>query len=317
LAAPGQRSLKPAFFGGIMQCCSTNARTNAVIQYPVLGEIAALQTDPVSSRVAATFVGTDPFTSTQSGLNAIELNFGSLPNSGSNLSRSTFIDNNTFAALESPTVSSVINRQVSGQQLTTTLPLPTSANNSNFAPQLAMVTSNTVPGAANSLLPAGVSFCQCQYLQWGYWTGKVDSPATTTSGFAGATTSDIAQINTWIAGQPTVTMPTTGTASYNGAAIGTVFNNGASYLAAGGFNNTFNFGTNTGTVTISNFDGNSLSGTVGGSGNIYTGSITGGNKAGSVLGQFFGPGAVETGGAFAFHAVSGPNYLASGIFAGR
>jgi hypothetical protein len=305
------------FFGGIMQCCSINAQTNAIINYAVLGE-TFVQTDPVSSRVAATFVGTDPFTSAQSGLNAIELNFGSLPNSGGDFARSTFIDNNIFAALESPTTASVINRQVGGQQLTTTLPLPTSGSNTNFAPQLAMVTSATVAGATNSLLAAaGATPCQCQYLQWGYWTGKVVSPATTTSGFAGATTNDVAQINTWIAGQPTVTMPTTGTANYNGAAVGTVFNNGASYLAAGSFSNRFNFGNNTGVVSISNFDGNSLSGTVAGSGNIYTGSITGSNKAGSVLGQFFGPGAVETGGAFAFHSTGGPNYLASGIFAGK
>jgi len=303
------------FFGGIMQCCSSNPQTGAIIEYPIVG-LTTVQTDPVSSRVAATFSGADPFTSSQSGLNGIQLSFGSLPTSGDNLSRSTFIDNNTYAALESPTTNSMINRQINGSQVTTTLPLPTSGSNTNFAPELALVTANTVPGAANSLLPSGASFCQCQYLQWGYWTGKVTSPATT-AGFAGQTTVDVADINTWVAGQPTVTMPTSGIGSFNGAAIGTVFNNGANYLAAGGFNNTYNFGSNAGTVSINNFDGQNYTGAVTGTGNQYTGAITGGStRNGAVSGQFYGPAAAETGGVFAVHSTSGAAYLASGVFAG-
>jgi hypothetical protein len=142
------------------------------------------------------------------------------------------------------------------------------------------------------------------------------SPATT-AGFAGQTTADVADINTWIAGQPTVTMPTSGIGSFNGAAIGIVYNNGASYLAAGGFNNTFNFGNNTGTVSITNFDGQNFTGAVSGSGSTYTGAIAGGgNKTGAVVGQFYGPAAAETGGVFGLHNTSGAAYIASGIFAG-
>ena len=124
-----------------------------------------------------------------------------------------------------------------------------------------------------------------------------------------------------MAGQPTVTMPTSGIGVFNGAAIGTVSNNGAVYLAAGQFNNTWNFGTSTGTVTINNFDGKNFSAPVAGAGNTYTGTPTGvgpaNNIAGTANGQFFGPLAAETGGNFFLHNTSGLPYLASGIFAGK
>ena len=61
---------------------------------------------------------------------------------------------------------------------------------------------------------------------------------------------DQGAINTWVAGQPTVNIPTVGVGSYNGAAVGTVFNNGATYLAAGGFNQMYNFAKQIGTVNI-------------------------------------------------------------------
>ena len=43
-----------------------------------------------------------------------------------------------------------------------------------------------------------------------------------------------------------------------GHAIGAVSNNGANYIAAGGFNGTYNFGTHAANFTISNFDGNTF-----------------------------------------------------------
>jgi hypothetical protein len=129
---------------------------------------------------------------------------------------------------------------------------------------------------------------------------------------------DEAAINTWIAGQPTVNMPTSGTGNFNGAAVGTVFTNGVNYLAAGGFNNTYNFGTNSGTVKITNFDGANYAAAVGGTGSTYSGTFTGTpNRNGALVGSFFGPGAVETGGTFNIQSTAGTKYLASGIFAGR
>ena len=75
----------------------------------------------------------------------------------------------------------------------------------------------------------------------------------------------------------------------------------------------------TGTVAINNFDGHNFNGTVSGASGFYVGAISGGgtNRTGSVLGQFYGPAAAETGGTFAVQATSGPSYTASGIFAGK
>ena len=189
-----------------------------------------------------------------------------------------------------------------------------------------MVTSATVP---NNWMPAGVTPCACQYLQWGYWTGRVGIP---NAPGVSPTYSRVAQgaINTWVAGQPTVNIPTTGFGTYNGAAVGTVFNSGATYLAAGGFNQMYNFAKQIGTVSITNFDGASYSAAVSGAavagipgfggrfGGAYAGGLTGPtNRNGFVLGSFYGPSAQETGGTFGIQSTSGLKYLASGIFAGK
>ena len=103
-----------------------------------------------------------------------------------------------------------------------------------------------------------------------------------------------------------------------GNAFGSVFNNGASYLAAGQFSNGYNFGTRTGTLAINNFDGRSFSGTVAaGTGATYSGALAGSGLTGSASGAFFGRLAAETGGNFAVHSITGPAYLASGVFAGK
>jgi hypothetical protein len=281
------------YFGGIMFPSTTSPYA--------LDGTTAIATDAASNRLSATFSGSDPFTATTSGITSAILQFGGLTSTADG-SRSAFLDNNTFAATDSQSVPSQINGQ--------NLPVETTGQPGT---RIAMVTSSVVPGAANSLLPAGVSFCQCQYLQWGYWTGELDQ---TNSGGT-LTRYDRANINTWVAGIPTVTMPTAGTGTYSGATIGSVINNGASYLAAGGFTNTYNFGNNTGTIAINNFDGRNFGGAVAGSGNVYAGNLSGSNVSGAASGQFYGPNAAETGGGFGVHATTGPSYIASGIFAGK
>jgi hypothetical protein len=225
-----------------------------------------------------------------------------------NFGRSAFIDNNIYGATESHDTPVKITTTGGA-----TINYPTASSGATEFPSLAMVTSKTVPKAADALLPAGISHCSCQYLQWGYWTGNI--PPSNQGG--PSNTAQSAYINTWLAGQPTVTMPTTGTGTFTGAAIGTVSNAGNTYLAAGGFNNTYNFGTNTGTIGISNFDGKNFSGTVNGTGNLYAGTLSGSGLAGVTAGGFYGPNAAETGGTFGVHAISGPSYIASGIFAGK
>jgi len=65
-----------------------------------LSGVNAMLTDAISNRVFATFVGTDPFTARYQRHSVTLINFGSA--SGSNLARSTFIDDGNFAAAEKP-----------------------------------------------------------------------------------------------------------------------------------------------------------------------------------------------------------------------
>jgi len=278
------------YFGGIM--------------YPVVGGsvgspyaatgTTSVQTNATNNRVGATFAGSDPF-----GTNTLTVQFGGF--TGTSRSRSTFVDDARYAALENPDTASQVNGvniQLNGD--------PTQAG------RVAMVTSGTVP--TNTLLPNGLC-SSCQFLQWGYWTGTLDTP--NPAGNA-VVRQDAAHINTWVAGIPSVTLPATGVGTFSGNALGSVVNSGASYLASGAFTNAYNFGTHTGTMTISNFDGKTVSGTVAGVGSSYSGALSGSGLNGSANGMFFGnlsgnP-ATETGGNF---ALQGPAYLASGIFAGH
>jgi len=303
-SATRQNLNETGYVGGLMTFTANTS--TAGNPYALLGT-TSVATTASNNRAQATFVATDPFTSSQSGINSLVLAFGS-NTGGTNGSNGTYINNNIYAATQSPINNSAIN----GNNLT----LPPNNTASAPSPSIAMVTSGTVPDAINSILPAGVTPCSCQYLQWGYWTGQVTS---TTSQGLGTNRTDRAYINTWLAGMPTVTMPTSGTGTFTGAAIGTVYNAGNAYVAAGGFSNTYNFANNTGTVMISNFDGVNYTGTAAGSGNAYAAALTGAgtNRSGSAIGTFYGPSAAETGGGFAIHAASGPSYIASGIFAGK
>ena len=282
------------FNGGIMY--PRDVSTGALAPYAIGIGVTAVATDAVNNGVLAEFVGVDTF-----GTNTlVQLGFGSVGTSSTGTS--TFIDDKNFAAVESANQISSVTPNAAAQQ-----------NAGPSQSRLAMVTSGTVP--VNSLLPNGL--CQqCQFLQWGYWTGVID---TLNAAGTAVVRQDLAHINTWIAGIPAVNIPTTGVGTFTGNALGSVFNNGASYLASGGFTNSYNFGTQTGTVAISNFDGRNFAGTVQAIGNgLYQGSLSGSALTGQAIGQFYGPGAPETGGMFGVHSPAGvPTYLASGIFAGR
>ena len=282
------------FNGGIMY--PRDVSTGALAPYAIGIGVTAVATDAVNNGVLAEFVGVDTF-----GTNTlVQLGFGSVGTSSTGTS--TFIDDKNFAAVESANQISSVTPNAAAQQ-----------NAGPSQSRLAMVTSGTVP--VNSLLPNGL--CQqCQFLQWGYWTGVID---TLNAAGTAVVRQDLAHINTWIAGIPAVNIPTTGVGTFTGNALGSVFNNGASYLASGGFTNSYNFGTQTGTVAISNFDGRNFAGTVQAIGNgLYQGSLSGSALTGQAIGQFYGAGAPETGGMFGVHSPAGvPTYLASGIFAGR
>jgi hypothetical protein len=265
-----------------------------------------IKTDASDLQIAATLAGGDPFTSSKSGIdtsNGMVLQFGSLQ-PGFTQARQAFINNNLFAALESPDPNTP--SKVNG------FPVPFSGSN----PNLYFTTATAAP--ATALLPNGL--CACQFLQWGYWGGEIDTPA------HGETTArvDVGQINSWAAGPLTLDIPTLkaigATGSYKGNLFGSVDNNGAKYLASGGLSAFYNFGTQRGQFSVINYDGR-FSFTFGGMARLLNGSYQFGlnnpGLSGHVSGSFFGPGAIETGGNFAFRTTTGLPYFTSGIFGAR
>ncbi len=144
--------------------------------------------------------------------------------------------------------------------------------------------------------------------------GSVFAAALNTSGGFGAAGG---QSTFLVGGTPLVNLPTTGTGSYNGTAVGSVINGAANYTASGGFNASYNFGSQTGNMTISNFDNKTFAGPITGASGSYSAALSGSGLTGSAGGRFFGTGAAGTGGLFvvANPTVSAP-YLATGVFAG-
>jgi hypothetical protein len=173
------------------------------------------------------------------------------------------------------------------------IPLPSGF--ATFGPQGTTSCSGCGPLTGYSFLSSDGSFLYAAY------TSPTDPPG---------------QANFLFGGTPTVNLPTTGTGSYSGNAVGGVNNNGTTYLATGTFNESYNFGNNTGNFALNNFDGKSLSGTISGT-RTYGGQITGTNLSGAVAGEFFGQNAGTTGGLFNFSALSGPIYRAYGVFGGN
>ncbi|HLI11415.1 MAG TPA: FecR domain-containing protein [Alphaproteobacteria bacterium] len=166
-----------------------------------------------------------------------------------------------------------------------------------------------------------VPSCQCQYLQWGPW----QATATTEDEFSVATNGSwvagpLASIANFKANQPQ------GQATYSGVIVGNVLNNGSAYLASGQFQNAWNFGTRSGTISISNFDGKNFVGSAAATvanprdyhGN-FSGALANGTALhGTLNGSFFKSStdvAAETGGQFKITSSGPTNYTAAGIFA--
>jgi len=234
------------------------------------------------------------------GVSSVKMQFGP--------ASSAFIDDNIYGAAESQTG-----------------PAPAAVNGRLAQAQLYLLSS----GAAlppTSLLPPGSSYCQCQYLQWGYWGGDI---TTANAGLGNTPRIDRGNINFWTAGHITPAADIDKLAgqgavgNYTGHLIGSVFNSGAQYVAAGGLNAIYNFGTRMGSLNITNYDGNTFTVSnpmVSGTGKYtfsFSRAITqqGRSIAGAFNGSFYGPMAAETGGNFRFQTTAGPTYLTSGIFA--
>jgi hypothetical protein len=257
-----------------------------------------ISTDAATGRLAATFGMTSLTSPSGQWPDSVTFNFGANP------TRGTYVDRSRFAAVESD-AGTVINE--GGVSRT--------ADSSRL-----YLVSN---GLAQTALPGGMQPCECEFVQWGWWGGVVVAPAKD-----GVSTTAHGHMGNWVAGPlvPQSAMPTTGSASYSGHAVGTVVNDSARYIAAGTFSASFNFGSRSGNMTIGSFDGMTMTGAITTqNGRDYSSTLAVGGRAGlegRAQGTFFtgaGDPVRETGGQFTVGSATGTGtkYRASGIFVGR
>ncbi|HYD99151.1 MAG TPA: FecR domain-containing protein [Alphaproteobacteria bacterium] len=236
----------------------------------------------------------------------LQLRFGAQPGQF-NSPLTAFFDDRLFAARESY-------NDTTGAELSTVNGRPAFGGR-----YLVTAEAAPVPVAA----PAGVGPCECAFVQWGWWGGDTffRTPANVTETF------DRTHLGTWVAGSLMAAsdMPNTGTASFAGHAVGTIVNNaGTRSVAVGGFGANYNFGSRSGTATISDFGGGTYNFIVGsGNGRDVAGTLSsaGGTPIalqGSLNGSFFGNAAnpaAEIGGQFTLHNGTSPGG-AAGVFLG-
>ena len=181
----------------------------------------------------------------------------------------------------------------------------------------------------DGFVPPGVTFCDCDFLEWGFWGGRIALDDGTERQI------DLA---TWVAGtEPKFPSQflIAGTATYNGHLIGTVNNDGSIYQAVGDMALKFTFTTGTVAirvidVTVDDFDGTDFTSTLPAVPTVFTTNaytnggltIAGTHPAAGAVnmfveGKFFGQIGVppaETGGNF---TVTGTDYATSGIYAAK
>jgi hypothetical protein len=198
-------------------------------------------------------------------------------------------------------------------------------------PRSYMIPSTLVAGADTDLF-AGTPRCTCSFLEWGYWGTRFRGEDETVTG-SDSSRRDYIHLGTWAAGNVTTNaaLPTAGTASYTGHAVGSVARQAvdgtARYLAAGSFAMTYDFASRVGSSSISGFDGRDFAGVVGGASgapgdlNSFSGALnqTGGDVSGTLTGAFVGgPGGVAQGvvGSFGLENTSG-TWSATGVIVGQ
>ena len=164
-------------------------------------------------------------------------------------SRSAYVDYDNFAAREA---------EISGGGTLSTAIKRTGGAATVNNDRTLLVTSGSV-GYAQAF--PGVAFCQCEFTRWGFWSLDLSRTGTTSTGAVDGSVQDLVHMGTWVAGnKPTsVEVPTTGSATYTGHVIGSFKSGTNEYLAAGNLSHTINFGTSTGTATVSNLDGKNYS----------------------------------------------------------
>jgi hypothetical protein len=159
--------------------------------------------------------------------------------------------------------------------------------------------------------------CTCEFLSFGAWASSVADPRNNGKTYAA--------VGTYVAGTPSVQLPTTGSATYSGVMAGFASNNGNISPASGTYQNVWNFQNRTGAFTGS-FDNRNYAGTTqatGGPGSTTFagtfGSTSGYQRSGNLNGGFFSSptdAAAYQAGTFSIGSARS-RYQAAGVFAGQ
>ena len=172
-----------------------------------------------------------------------------------------------------------------------------------------MVSSAVVPAKIFSNNTSAAICNACEFMTWGWWGRNVYGEVNYS-----------VHLGNWIIGkQPeNSALPTFGTATYNGNAVGTVVNGSAQYIATGTMTSTMDFNARSGTVSVSNYDSKSFSAGVNFASNAptFSGDITSGVASGSVTGAFAANGTDPVKGIMGNFSATDGSWSSTGIFAG-
>lgn len=211
--------------------------------------------------------------------------------SGAARARQAFIDDDIFGARESTSTTATV-------------------GGATATGHIALITSTFTK--LSSSLTNGVSFCVCKHTKWGFISGEVTADASINR--------HRFHLVPWVAGRlsgATVTASMVGAASYSGHVAANIMSGTKQYVAFGNYNQSWNFGSRSGTATISNLDGATYSGSIAGvsgsSGSEFAGAISGAGRSGSVQGAFMRGAASTTGEVGLQFQVTGGTYYAAGV----
>ncbi len=303
---PGARTDRTmnGFVGGLVEGRDSagNITTRQIGGAGAVPGDVVIKTDPASNRASANFNVNNWATGTSA-------SFRLGGTSGASYATSAYIDDKNWGVADRP--ADVLTNTTSITKGSTT------SGGLDVQSRTVAVSSGTA-SLASFFAASGVTPCSCDFLTWGVWGGDIRYSANSAYNPNGR---DRLNLASFVAGTltPQIQLPNTGSATYSGHAFGNVQNGTQSYVAAGTYTNAWNFGSQTGSVTIGNFDGATYGGTTAlTSGTVqFTGSIAGAGRTGSVSGAFFASPTDPAKGQAGSFGVSGTGYKAGGTFAGQ
>jgi FecR protein len=183
-------------------------------------------------------------------------------------------------------------------------------HNDPLRPSTLQVGDRTYQISPTSTLVGASSSCTCEFLSFGAWTSRVADPRPNNGNTYVAS-------GAYVAGMPSVQLPTTNGATYNGVMAGVTNSHGQINPATGTYQNIWDFAARSGQLNITfanrSYSGRAAQATTGPG---FTGTF---GRTGSLNGSFFASpsdGAAYQAGTFSIGSARS-RYQATGIFAGQ